>query len=462
MIETSIIIPIHNDWLCVKDCIEAIIENTNSYEIIFLIDNSIQFQEELRKYGRVIYNAGSFNFARYINTGIKVARGQYICILNDDTVPGKEWLNKMIITNKHMGPGLVSARCQKQGCHNPDAQGEGEEQYTDYTINMFATFIPRRVINVIGYLDERFITYGGEDDDYTLRAKRCGFKSAISDGYVYHKKSQAFKSDRIKKELPKTREIFFNKWGEFMPIDLENWKNQKYAKLCMPLISILMPTRNHEKYIIDAIESILSQDYENFELLIGIDGSDQKETIKVLKQIQDSRLIILENEKQIGSCNMRNKLFERSKGEFIALMDSDDIMLPNRLKDELNAMDPDIDIIYSAYIEENNEKSRRLIRTELIDKRMLLNLKVCIAGGTFFMRRYVLEKERFKERYARAFDFEYTLRNLDKFKFKFLDKPTIVYRRHSGEHLSGNKKSIEEHNGLIRTYTYTHGREKIK
>ena len=71
MIETSIIIPTHNDWECVKNRIDAVVQNTDNYEIIFVIDNSVVFQTELQKYGKVICVNEPYVFAHRVNTGIK-------------------------------------------------------------------------------------------------------------------------------------------------------------------------------------------------------------------------------------------------------------------------------------------------------------------------------------------------------------------------------------------------------
>jgi len=470
MIQTSIIIPVHNNWSCISDCIESITINTNNYELIFIVDSSVMFSESLKKYGEVIYGKHPFVFSERINLGIKEAEGEYICLLNDDVMPYKDWLVKTIEANKQLGPGLVGVRCQEHGCSNVDAHGKGSACYTNYTINMFAMLIPRRVLDIVGLLDERFIYYGGDDDDYCLRALRHGFKLIISSGFVYHKKSTAFNSGMIRDLLPKTRKVFIDKWTADMPCPpKQSWVDDVRKRLIQPSISVLMPTRGHEKYIKSAVMSVFAQSYKNIQLIVGVDGKDQPETFKILKKIYDDnfahrnpRFLVLKTNDTVGSCDMRNRCFEYAYGEFIALMDSDDIMHPDRLKDELEAMTPDTDIIYSAYIEEDKNGKQKplklypfdkeMVLNFRVNKNMLLNFQVNIAGGTFLMRKYCLEKEKFDEKYARAFDFEYALRTHNKFKYRYLDKPTIVYRRHSGEHLSGNLISSRQHKELIGIY----------
>ena len=457
MINTSIIIPTQNNWLMVQDCINAILQHTNNYEIIFVIDSSVTFRNKLAEYGRIVMDDQPFVFSRRINLGIQAAKGKYICLLNSDTVPVAGWLDKLIATDRRLGPGLVGSRCQRNGCSNVHSHGEGPELYTNYTINMFCMLASRRTFDVIGSLDERFIHYGGEDDDYCLRALRHGFRLMISDGYVYHKVGGGFDSSAVQHLLPMTHKVFIDKWGVDLPIPpRESWSDDTriYASI-KPLISILIPTRNHHKYIYDSIMSVYNQLYKNIQIIVGVDGNDQKETHSILSKLRDmrqgNRFIILESDR-LGSCNIRNLCFDHSDGEFIALMDSDDIMLPDRLNMQLKAMDPLTDIVHSAFILESKDGVKNDRQVNPINREQLLQLESCVAGGTFLMRRYCLDQSRFDETYARAFDYEYVLRNMNRFSFKYCQDPAIIYRRHSDEHLSGNNESYKLHKKIIVQY----------
>jgi glycosyltransferase involved in cell wall biosynthesis len=454
MVRTSIIVPVHDDFNVVKKCVEAVISNTNNYELIFIIDQSVKFESYLRQYGRVISTNEDFIFSHRVNLGIARAVGMYICILNDDTIPESHWLDRMIEANRMLGPGLVGASCNIRGCSNPDAKNK-MTQYTKNTLNMFATLLPRRILDVVGPLDERFIYYGGEDDDYSLRVLRHGFKLIISNGFVYHEVGMGRRPEFTKK-ISRTAEVFREKWGVSMPrvIPHEHWFDTERKQKTKPLVSVLMPTRGHADYIKEAIDSVLLQSYSNFELLVGIDGAtDQEEVFNILKRICDDRVKCIAKEMPIGSCNMRNELFKESKGEFIALMDSDDIMLPLRLENQLIAMDPDTDIVFSAFYESHDSgKNKRFMQGCPINERMLLRKMHYVAGGTFLMRRHTLGKEKFDEIWAHAFDFEYVLRTFKRFAFKFLKLPTLIYRRHPGPHLCGNQKSRQAHEEIINKY----------
>jgi len=111
-------------------------------------------------------------------------------------------------------------------------------------------------------------------------------------------------------------------------------------------ISVLMPVYNTDKkYLTQAIESILSQTYTNFEFIILDDGS--KEYVKeIVKSYNDDRIKFYSNDANRGLAYSRNKLLSLVTGKYIALMDSDDISLPFRFEKQIEYLlkHPDISI----------------------------------------------------------------------------------------------------------------------
>jgi glycosyltransferase involved in cell wall biosynthesis len=106
-----------------------------------------------------------------------------------------------------------------------------------------------------------------------------------------------------------------------------------------PLISVLMTAYNREKYIGDAIQSVLNSSYENFELII-VDDFSKDNTVSIAKgyAAKDNRIMIYCNEINIGQFANRNKAASYAKGEFLKYVDSDDIIYPNTLKIMLDCM----------------------------------------------------------------------------------------------------------------------------
>ena len=117
------------------------------------------------------------------------------------------------------------------------------------------------------------------------------------------------------------------------------------------LISIILPAYNAEKYLKEAIDSILAQTYTNFELIVINDGSTDK-TEEIILSYQDSRIRYIKNEKNLKLIRTLNKGIGLAKGKYIARMDADDISLPHRLKEEVEFMEahPNIGEIGRAHV----------------------------------------------------------------------------------------------------------------
>jgi glycosyltransferase involved in cell wall biosynthesis len=117
-----------------------------------------------------------------------------------------------------------------------------------------------------------------------------------------------------------------------------------------PTISIVMPVYNAERYLIEAIDSILVQDYSDFEFIIINDGSTDQSK-QIIHSFNDSRIVYLENDKNLGIVQTLNKGLHAAKGKFIARMDADDISLPHRFKQQINYLSehPEIGVVGTAY-----------------------------------------------------------------------------------------------------------------
>ena len=111
-----------------------------------------------------------------------------------------------------------------------------------------------------------------------------------------------------------------------------------------PLVSVSMPAFNTEKYISEAIESVLSQTYTNFELIIVDDGSTDK-TRDIINRYSDPRIIKIFSDQNHGLISTRNKIASLAKGKYLALLDADDRALPDRLKIQVEFLEThDVDI----------------------------------------------------------------------------------------------------------------------
>lgn len=101
-----------------------------------------------------------------------------------------------------------------------------------------------------------------------------------------------------------------------------------------PLVTVLMPVYNGEKYLAEAIDSVLNQTYTHFEFLIINDGSTDG-TEDIILSYADPRIVYVKNEQNIKLIATLNKGLKLAKGKYIARMDADDISLPQRLEKQI-------------------------------------------------------------------------------------------------------------------------------
>lgn len=161
-------------------------------------------------------------------------------------------------------------------------------------------------------------------------------------------------------------------------------------------VSVIMSVYNDEKYVGEAIESILKQKFEDFEFIICNDCSADKSGDIIQKYAQkDRRIIYFTNEKNMGLASSLNRCLEKSTGEYIARMDSDDYSLKYRLKKQVEFLDmnPWCAVLGGQieYINSFGEVYRESSFKQEISKRDVI-MQVCVAHPTVLMRREVLEK----------------------------------------------------------------------
>ena len=111
-----------------------------------------------------------------------------------------------------------------------------------------------------------------------------------------------------------------------------------------PKVSVIMPTYNHAPFVGEAITSVLAQQGVDFELLIADDGSHD-DTVAVARTHQDDRIRITANAVNRGACVVVNELIAASRGEYIALLNSDDVWAtPTKLADQVRLLEANPDI----------------------------------------------------------------------------------------------------------------------
>lgn len=132
-----------------------------------------------------------------------------------------------------------------------------------------------------------------------------------------------------------------------------------------PMVTVLMSVYNGEKYLREAIDSILTQAFRDFEFLIINDASTDRSR-EIILSYSDPRIRLIDNEENIGLTRSLNKGLELAKGKYIARMDADDISMPERLEKQVRFMEenPDIAVLGSwAWVIDENNRINGELRT---------------------------------------------------------------------------------------------------
>lgn len=166
----------------------------------------------------------------------------------------------------------------------------------------------------------------------------------------------------------------------------------------MFVVSVIMPAYNCERYIEKAIDSILNQTWQNFELLIADDCSnDNTKQIISAYEKKDPRIKIFANDENLGYLRTTNLLFDRCVGDFITFQDADDWSVPNRLETLLNAFKDDETLgCAGSFVQrvDENENGLKELSFETSYDKILNDLPYCFncIGSTLMIKRGVYTK----------------------------------------------------------------------
>jgi glycosyltransferase involved in cell wall biosynthesis len=209
-----------------------------------------------------------------------------------------------------------------------------------------------------------------------------------------------------------------------------------------PTVSVIIPTYNQANFIDKAIESVLSQTYQDFEIIVINDGSTDN-TEEIIRGFKDKRVKYVKKYKNKGISVARNIGIKVARGKYIALLDSDDEWLPEKLDKQIKILQdesPELGVVYSnlCYIDENGKNMNRKLRNSKKAEGYIyedLLEKYCVGSPSSFL----IKKECFNrvglfdDLLSGQEDWDMWIRIAKYYRFALIKIPLVKYRLHSNQ-----------------------------
>lgn len=241
----SVIVLCYNQLDYTRQCVESILNNTAypNYELVLVDNNStddtaayLKKMEKQDSHVKIVLNKTNRGFAGGNNDGIEASDGEYLILLNNDTLVTRGWMTNMV---KHCRAnervGIVGAVTNSIGneaqisveymdiadmpafAYGYTAAHMNEIYPHDGVLAMFCVMFSRHMVDLIGMLDENYGIGMFEDDDYSVAASRAGFELILpEDVFIHHFGSVSFKKledEKHRKLFEKNKAYFEQKWG---------------------------------------------------------------------------------------------------------------------------------------------------------------------------------------------------------------------------------------------------------
>ena len=223
-----------------------------------------------------------------------------------------------------------------------------------------------------------------------------------------------------------------------------------------PTVTVVIPAYNATRYIAETIDTVLAQTYRNFEVVVVDDGSTDG-TIKLITELgqRDSRIKLVSQANR-GVSAARNTGIERAKGEYIAILDADDLWEPTKLEKQVNSLDthPRAGLCYTwtAMADTEGKATGRIIASHAEGDVWLplTEMNIVCCGSNPMIRRVCFDGVGlFDEELLFSEDWDMWWRIATKYHFCVVKEPLIRYRQHQTSHSTNCQLMLETSRTLI-------------
>jgi GT2 family glycosyltransferase/2-polyprenyl-3-methyl-5-hydroxy-6-metoxy-1,4-benzoquinol methylase/tetratricopeptide (TPR) repeat protein len=356
---TSIVIPTHGQLQHTQRCIVSIRQHTSVPHEIIVVDNAspdesrqwLQAQHDLT----VIANPTNRGFPTAVNQGLRMAQGQQLLVLNNDTVVTPNWLERLLealysasevgmvgpCTNRISGDQQIEVEYDQETLQGLESfagtwgRAHHKEYFSTDRLVGFCLLLKRSTYEKVGAFDEQFGIGNFEDDDYCLRTLQVGFKLLVArDAFLHHVGHATFRGAGVDFStlMAKNQALFRGKWQSAsnlsvsqMPMEYELADTGQSSNVLLQRktirLSLCIIVRNNAKFIVECLASI--RPYVD-EMIVVDTGSTDKTA--ELAQSLGARVYHFPWCDSFSAA--RNESLKHARGEWIFWMDSDDIISP--------------------------------------------------------------------------------------------------------------------------------------
>lgn len=202
-----------------------------------------------------------------------------------------------------------------------------------------------------------------------------------------------------------------------------------------PKVSVILPTYNRASYLYSAIKSVLNQTFKDFEIII-VDDASTDNTKQIIDKFDDRRIYYIRHKENKGGSAARNTGIKRSKGEFIAFLDDDDLWMPNKLEKQLNFINNnhEISVVYTgAWVINKHGKITDIITPSLrgnIFPKLLKKNYIGSCSTVLIKKECINRVGLFDENLSASQDFDLWIRLAKHYYFDYINEPLFFYRVH--------------------------------
>lgn len=366
----SIIISTRCQGSFINDCLNSIenaqakvYENYNEqpYQVVILVDGKPIDQEVYNKIKEFAKDKFWFTILEHDkfdslsgawNYAIKSSKGEFVCVLNDDTIVHDKWLDILYagwdqiikdgaLQEKKIQPGLIvptistaflKINVREKPIGIPDGRLLHLQKLKEYPAGV-CYFTSREIIEKLGFFDEAYKDFSAEDADFCYKVWDAGYDIFVDERvWIQHIHNATTKNatngDDVKRKqiYERNGKQFVKKWAKYFSKTLPAPSKITEHISDNELVSIVIPVLDGDKFIENCIASVLNQSYKNLEVIVLDAGSSDKTSHVVSEMAEKDKRLKLIRDQRMPYAQAYRKVFDLANGTYVGAIQSDDWM----------------------------------------------------------------------------------------------------------------------------------------